>query len=764
VLDGKKSRDVVLLSCLFLALLFFFKDALLGARTLIWDAADYFYPIFFNVSATLRHGEIPLWNPFLFNGFPTIANIEAQVFYPVNLLFLPFTSFTPYVVHLKLILHYFLGGAFMYLLAGYFLENRWARLLSAMVYMLAGFMVGHFEHVTIIEVLAWLPLIFLFLEKALRERKLAHGVFAGFFFGISLLAGHPQTSHGIGFILAVHTIYRTATLSVQERKKGFWFFSVSVLAICIITGILLAAVQILPTYELAKESSRGNPLSFAFSAASAQLSLRDAVLLFVPNYFGALTGPYWGDIDISQNIFYIGITPLMLIGLALLFSRKNSDVPYFFVMGAFFLLLSLGENSPVYRIFFRYVPGFNYFRGPANTIFLFTFFAALLSGHGLNALIGHSHKKTSVYIYLGIFSLLGLALYAFSPAPPDGIALEAVKNMQNGFIGLVCLLFLSALVIIAAVSYPRLRNACCLILLLLTYTDLSVNFSDAITLGVKAAPSIYEQEPGIATAIKKHAGIVLSDGPDTALNDSEVKNGLFRVYTKPEGVRGAAVFGFNRAMLFRIFLLEGFEPLELHRHRKLIDTLSAKNMDNLLKITNARYITSLEGQRVNVAYYPSHFPKVYIVPNARFIDNDDRVLEELAAFDPGKEVIISGRGQDISGRNVGAGDWNADVITYAGNEIQVRTRSRKDGFLVFSDTYYPGWQAWVDGAERPVMRANYDFKAIFLPYGEHTVVFRFHDRYLKSGMFISVGCVFLVGFVFLLPHFVKKPGAGTNRN
>src|SRR6266542_3888833 len=101
-LSGSFSReDICFILLLMFSLAVFFKDALLGMRTLIYDAADYFYPYFFTVSEALRHGEIPLWTPFIFNGFPIIANIEAQVFYPVNLIFLPFSAFTPYVVHLS---------------------------------------------------------------------------------------------------------------------------------------------------------------------------------------------------------------------------------------------------------------------------------------------------------------------------------------------------------------------------------------------------------------------------------------------------------------------------------------------------------------------------------------------------------------------------------------------------------------------------------------------------------------------------------------
>lgn len=738
-----KIKDWSCLTLLLAAVLLFFQDALLGSRTLIWDAADYFYPYFFTVSSILRGGEVPLWNPFLFNGFPTIANIEAQVFYPVNFLFLPFTPFTPYVVHLSLILHCFLAGVFMYLLARNSIENRWACFVSALAYMFSGFFVGHFQHITMVEVMAWLPLVFLLLEKAITQKKTAYAVFAGFALGISILAGHPQTSHSMVFVLVAHTAYRAATIYVKERNKNAALYAAAVLVVCLGTGVLIAAVQILPTYELVKESMRGSAVAFDYAAKSAQLSLKDAILLIIPNYFGALTGPYWGDIDISQNIIYIGVAPSLLAGLALLCARQRADMIYFFIMAVFSLTLALGENGPVFSLLYQYLPGFKYFRGPANTLFIYTFFAALLSGHGFSNLAG-GLRKLSLLHYAGAVLLFCIVLY-LSPAPPAGLAGPAAGNILSGFQVFLGLFILSAIIIFISVSYPRFRNYCFAALLVITYSDLYLHFSGSTTIGVKESPRIYEKQPDIITAIKKDAGVEASDGPATELNKSEVARGLFRIYTKPEGLRGTAIFSFNRAMLFRTFLVEGFEPLEISRHRRLIDTLSSKNPDNLWKIMNVKYIARIDPKMINIRRYGAPLPRTYIVANARFMDNDDRVLEELAVFDPVSEVIVSGNGRDVTGRTMDASDWASRVRRYTGSLVEIRTQSRKDGFLVFSDTYYPGWQAWVDGVEYPIMRANYDFRAVQLPAGEHTVVFKFTSQYLMAGLFISLVGIFIVG-------------------
>jgi hypothetical protein len=615
-----------------------------------------------------------------------------------------------------------------------------------------------------VEVMAWLPLVFLLLEKALLKKKLTYAVFAGFFFGVSALAGHPQTSHGMVFVLVVHTAYRAAAIYVKERNKNIALYATAMLAVFLGIGVLIAAAQILPTYELVKESTRGSAVALDYAAKSAQLSLRDAVLLIVPNYFGALTRPYWGDIDISQNIIYVGVAPLLLAGLALLGARKRPDMIYFFVMTVFFLLLSLGENGPVFSLLYQYVPGFKYFRGPANTLFLYTFFAALLSGYGFSSLAGGLRKR-SLLLYTGVVLLFCIVLYQLSPGPPTAIAAPAAENIQSGFQAFLGLFFLSAIIMFISVSYPRFRNYCFAALLVVTFIDLYLHFSDSATIAVKEAPRIYEKQTDLITAIKKDSGVEAGDGPGIELNKSEVEQGLFRIYTKPEGVPGTLIFGINRAMLFRTFLVEGFEPLEISRHRRLIDTLSPRNLDNLLKMTNVKYITKIDSGNVDVQRYLYPLPRTYVVYNAKFMENDDRVLEELAVFDPASEVIISGKGMDITGQTTDASYRVSRVSRYTGSLVEIRTQSRKDGFLVLSDTFYPGWQAWIDDVEYPVMRANYDFRAVQLPAGEHTVVFKFTSRYLRSGLFISLAGLLIVGlFLFktIYPLLTSKKITAAN--
>ena len=65
------------------------------------------------------------------------------------------------------------------------------------------------------------------------------------------------------------------------------------------------------------------------------------------------------------------------------------------------------------------------------------------------------------------------------------------------------------------------------------------------------------------------------------------------------------------------------------------------------------------------------------------------------------------------------------IEEYRENKISLDVRTAKEGILVLTDTYYPGWEALVDGKETKIYRANYNFRAIIIPKGEHQIVFKY---------------------------------------
>lgn len=753
-------RDLFYLVLILCGLCLFFREALAGRRTLVWDAADYFYPLFFSVSEALRQWRLPLWTPYLFSGFPTIGNIEAQTFYPLNLLFLPFSAFTPYVVYLSIIFHCFIAGISMYFLAKRFTGNRMSGFLAATAYMYSGFFIGHVQHVTMIEVMAWLPLVFLLLDEAIETERLRYSIAAGLVLGISILAGHPQTSHAMIVVLAIHALWRG---SGAARQQGTWrpfLLSTRAFSCCLLIAVLLAAVQLLPTMELTREAVRGAPVTFETAARSGQFSLAELLSLLVPNYFGAISQPYWGTLDISQSILYIGVVPLFCASYALLAGRSRK-VLYWAILAGASLLLALGEHGPLFRLFYAVFPGFKYFRSPAHTVFVFSFFAALLAGYGFGELCANLRKKV-FWGLVAVWALIGLAVYLFGPAPSGLMAETAKRNLLFGLGAFGATLALATAIVAAGNRFVRLGGYSAALLLLVAFADCYLHFASAETSGIAASPAYVAHVPTRITQIRAASGITSVAAPSTILNASEMQNGLFRVYTRPEGILGTSPFGFNRAMIHRTFLVGGFEPLELSRQRTLISSLSSANLVTLLQLLNVKYISTLgaDDERFETVPPAVYVPRVNFVANARFFAEDEPLLQAMRTFDPRREVLISGSGTDLVGGQLDDTKWRAEVERYEDNHVRIRATSPGDGYLVLSDAYYPGWTARVDGVPVPLLRANYHFRTVALPKGEHVVAFDFSSRTLMVGGIIT-GLTLLLSLAFLAgPIF---PAAWTQR-
>ena len=95
------------------------------------------------------------------------------------------------------------------------------------------------------------------------------------------------------------------------------------------------------------------------------------------------------------------------------------------------------------------------------------------------------------------------------------------------------------------------------------------------------------------------------------------------------------------------------------------------------------------------------------------------------------------------------------VIDEQPNQIKMSLDAPREGWLVLSDLWYPGWKAEVDGQRTAIFRANYLFRAIKIPAGEHTVIWKYSPASFWIGLVIS-GLAWIFVGLFWLFHVVWK--------
>ena len=316
------------------------------------DVVDYIYPTRHFAAESLRQGEFPLWNPYLFGGYPFVSNLQAGLFYPPTLLsYLLPESLAPMANDLDLVLHLFLAGAGMYFYLRTVGGSRLAALTAGGAFMLNGVFVVWLEWHTILGTAVWLPFGWAFFELALRKRRLFYILLASVVLALLLVGGHPQWMMYGAFGLGLYLAFRIAWPAPASHR---WAVVSAILLLAL--GFALAAAQLLPALEYLRQGHRAT-LPYGELVRFGILP-RFATYL-IPNFFGNPTrGGYWGPENFAETTAYIGVLPLLL-GLVVLIVRRDRLARFFAALTVFALLLAAG--TPLYHLVYP-LPGFDSLR------------------------------------------------------------------------------------------------------------------------------------------------------------------------------------------------------------------------------------------------------------------------------------------------------------------------------------------------------------------------------------------------------------------
>jgi uncharacterized membrane protein YfhO len=83
------------------------------------------------------------------------------------------------------------------------------------------------------------------------------------------------------------------------------------------------------------------------------------------------------------------------------------------------------------------------------------------------------------------------------------------------------------------------------------------------------------------------------------------------------------------------------------------------------------------------------------------------------------------------------GNHTCSIVAYEPGYVRINATVQRDAYLVLSDTYYPGWEGYVDGKRETVLRANYVLRALFVPKGNHTFEFKYEPTSFKLGIAVT---------------------------
>ena len=361
----------------------FFAPVLFSNRLLApGDGIIYFLPNFASPRV--------FWDPTIWGGFPAVGDSQLMLWYPPAIIFSLFgaAGYQPFLIS-----GFVLASAFAY---GYMFSvtrSYLAATISGCVYGLSGFMITHLGHAALIHSAVWLPLI-IWSFSELQRTKLSRGwiVIATVAIACAALAGHPQI---FAYTLVLATAFVIITGS--EFRWRYYILSAAILAL----GIGLAALQLIPTAELAGHSWRA---ALSFSEFNAYgLTLRQIPVLLFPFLYGGSPAsfyglPYFGAWPSSADGWgagelsgYAGLLPLLLAAIGFWMNRRTTRARFWLAVALIALLLALGSATPLAWLTYR-LPVINKFRAPARHFLELTFAISILSGLGVHA-IQHAAAK-----------------------------------------------------------------------------------------------------------------------------------------------------------------------------------------------------------------------------------------------------------------------------------------------------------------------------------------------------------------------------------
>ncbi len=747
-----------------------------AGNPLLSDAVFQFLPWEQHLERELADGSFPLWNPYSFTGEPFLGNLQSSTLYPLQIPTVCAFGAKAAVGLIGFLCALF-GGLTMYL----FLRRRRLSfapaLLGGSVFLLCGVMTAWFFYLNT-RVACFFPLLLLLSDRLVQRRDLASAAWLALVVALQFLGGHIETSFFVLFGTGVYFIARWARASARGWRTVLIPFGIA-LGI-LLFGIAIGAAQLFPFLEALFKSDTWAVRS-AESTSHMYLPSKILLTLLVPDAFGNPSrGAYWAPGgNWCENAGYVGILPLLLalIGAGLAWRRRTNWI--WVVLACFSLGMTYG--MPVLFDVVARLPGFSVSVG-SRLLVVFDVALAVLAAEGLSILLDRRRESRFVSI-LAALSLVAAAIVTLL------VVDQAIASHRDS---IAKSFFESGAFAICRRSIARYVVATVLGagLLWLAWRLPARAIGAAACLLV--ALDLVSYSHGYLPTIRKKRVL-----PETASLRWLRENSREPGTDSPVRIRPIAnVLPPNLAMSFELNDVRGYDPMapklcaDLDRAGRLSDDqalAAAGYCSPILNLVGARYIVApwpITPLPPDSPLELVHSADLWVYRNARALPraftassyrvvSDDEALARIAApdFNPRCEVLLASDPPGLTastGRDSTTDSGAATVTSYAPEEVRIAVSLQRPGFVVLTDTWFPGWSVSVDsGAWTTPLRANHTFRAVALDSGEHSVVFRFRPLSFVVGCWTTLAS--LIGAIVAMVFFRRrrhafKPAAGSALN
>jgi len=753
---------VLLCGVAYLYLPFFLSDGMLGGGDML--VTGVFFRSFL-VEHVKEFGSVPQWNPFMFCGLPYVDAFHGDVFYPLS--FLKYLGTVYRMLGATLILHVYLAGVFMYLAARRLGLSKLGATMAGMSYAFSGWLNGLVVpgHDGKMFVTALFPLTIFFLDRAFAKDRFLNFTMLGLTIGVIILTPHPQLAYYTLWTLCAYTVYKLITLFITTRRVAACVIPGLLAVYAVVVGLLLSSIQMLPGYEYTKEwSVRADVENRYEFAASFSLHPEEAVSMIVPEFCGRDrlwegVKRYWGQNSFKDNSEYVGLVPLILSIVGIVYGRGRGR--YFFtLLAATAFLYSMGDHTPFFRLCYKIVPLVESTRAPSTITFLFSFAVSVLAGMGVEALWNRNRgSRWNFHLPLKIlyFGLLGLLLagavaYTYAPEEAHRLYLRLVtpqflgnegklalaRNnftvMGSGFKMACALTAIFGLMI--GLSHRRRVGPIMIVLLPALAMADGIRYNGEHIL-IEDAASHFSLSP-VIEYVRDHVGPYRACGFE--INELNLQPYLY-------GVKSTIGYHGNQLRSY-IDVLRDRGPYTVNYRRPRFANLAG--VKYIICPTDISLDTmgyagdsiekSAEFDSLAVFENKACFPRVYLAGRYRVFSSMDSLCFSIYDSDDDlRQVVYLSRepGGVVDSTNH-PGD-TAFIAHYGVDSIDIRAACSTGKILTFSDNYYKDWRVFVDGKGKDPMITYGTFRGVILEPGQHTVVWKYIPSTYHTGRMITAG-------------------------
>ena len=771
--------DLVALAVWTAGLCWIFREAVfLRGAFFYFDVTEINYPYRHFFAEELKAGRFSRWCPWLYCGMPLFSESQAGYLHPLKYLFYPWME-TWKAFNLDTVFSIWLAGAGAY---------GWLRrhvgpadaLTGAALFGAGGFTWAHLVHTSMINALASVPLVVWGLEWSWGSGRWRGAALGGFALACQVFAGHLQDVILCSGIVGFYGAYRAATASSKGEARTVLLRTFGLVAL----GVLISAVQWIPSKELLDRSPRAGGLTYdelTYGSWSPEL-LPTIVLREAYGTRARDTDWMDGFYPFHEMNAYFG-----LLGLALAIvgasgqggrDRWTTGFALLTMTGA---LLMLGRFTFLFDYANR-IPIAGSSREPVRLHLWVSLGVAALAAVGVERLQRPGTvrlKGASIFVAVVIVASLPILAYVYSPVWTDPRRWATPYNvsryrwlgreMTTAAIrtGVLLTAGLAVALLAARSTKPRLRSLLAALLPVIVLADLlGSHAADPVTVD----PTYWTSPPPVVARLKADPSFIRVFGkgdrsagePGYASEPIDFLAARDALDWSLPAAWGLASSKGETPMIPRR-IIDFFDHTLYRAGRFDLDSVSHTVTGQGLRNT---FVPNEPIGRVFLHANPNALPRARLAGRPEYASGREEAVAALTRLGPEiqRRLVVEDPARPLSPDAEVSG--TAAIEVDLPERVVVKVEAATPAYLVLADTFDPGWTATVDGEPAAIAPAYVAFRAVYVPEGTHTVVFRYSPAGFAPGLaatalggLLALACLLRPGEATAAPDHADSPSA-----